>query len=101
MANEINLPDIPGAKRMLQIQFRILDAGGAREEEGSVKLFTSRWAFTEPYLLAELIQHLGRDIKDFVNPGRARITFTWSILPLDHPLDSGDEKFLSWAKTIK
>lgn len=101
MANSINLPVIPGANRMLQIQYRILDAGGAREEEGSVKLTTSRWAFSEPYLLAELIMHLGRNVQDFANPGRARITFTWSFLPLDHALDSADEKFLNWAKTAK
>lgn len=101
MPQIINLPDIPGARRTLQIQYRILDAGGAREEEGSVKLITSRWAFSEPFLLAELIQLLGRDIQDFTNPGRARITFTWSYLPIDHALDTADEKFLNWAKNQK
>ncbi len=80
MPQIINLPDIPGARRTLQIQYRILDAGGAREEEGSVKLITSRWAFSEPFLLAELNHHLGRDNQYFINPGRARITITWSNL---------------------
>jgi len=101
MSTQVNLPEIPGARRWLQIQYRILDSFGAREEEGSVKLFTSRWAFSEPFLLTELIQHLGRDVKDFIQPSKARITFTWSYLPLDHPLDSADPKFIEWAKTVE
>jgi hypothetical protein len=97
MSNDIKLPDNPGARRWLQINWRITDAFGAIEKEGSLKLYTSRWAFGEPYLLLEVIMELGRNPKEFLS-NRSRLNITWSTLPVPHPLSTTEEGFKDWFK---
>lgn len=92
------LPEIPGATRLIAVSWRILDAFGVIETEGTIKLTTSRWVFSEPYLMAEVIEALGRKVEEFTDPKRRRFSMVWSFLPLDHPLDSSEERWIDWAK---
>jgi len=98
MAKKITLPDIPGARRWVQVNYRILDAFGAREQEGTTKLYTSRWAHQGPFLLTEVILHLGLNLEDFADPKKSRINITWSILPVLHPLSTEEQEFQDWLQ---
>jgi len=92
------LPDIPGARRWIMVSYRILDAGGAREQEGALKLYTSRWAFHQPYLMAEVMQNLGLNPKDFIDPRRGRFDFIYSFMQVPHPVSSMETEWITWVQ---
>lgn len=96
--SEKTLPDIPGARRWIMISWRILDAFGAREQEGAIKLYTSRWAFNQPYLLAEILDALGRDRTEFNDPRKARFDFVYSFMQVPHPVSTVEPEWVSWLE---
>lgn len=98
MVDKQQLPDNIAARRWIMVNYRILDAFGARVQEGSIKLNTGRWALPQPVLLAEVILHLGRDLKEFSESKRSRINITWSFLPVPHPLSTDEPEWLEWLK---